>query len=326
MTAALFRKDLRLFRPVVWGAIGVGVVFWFVVPLCRLAAWWFTLQPRNPLATRSGFTELSPGEKFAQFVADGSELMLPVLLVVAATIGGMALAAERRARSIEWLAMLPVPRWRWVGSKLVAAVVLLGLMFVANLSVLASADVGQRGYVTRRLYADTGPLGELARTGMIYAIVFLLVSLFFRRLRPWVRWSLSFVVCVALCATVLVVSNAVFWLALQPNRYGWWYSVSWYVSYLQVFRIVTTILPAALALFGLAWLLSSLVRSSVFAAAAAVAITVAVVFPVYTLTYAVEYSRELQTRMLMNLVIGEVTAGLVAVLVGSVIQLRRQSP
>ncbi len=112
MTAAvarLCRKDWRVYRAAVFAALAVLVL---------------------PYALAAAAMLLQGGVKSALLgvLLRSTRGGLALTFLAAAVFGGLAFAAERRDRSAGFLAMLPVPRWQVIASKLgVAAACLLTL-------------------------------------------------------------------------------------------------------------------------------------------------------------------------------------------------------
>lgn len=112
---ALLRKDIRVFRPVLI-LLALIVAFECLFPL--------TL---DLLAVDAG---RDSAEAFGASAAMGEILTI----VLAAAVGGCAFAIERRDRSMDFLAMLPVSRWKIIGSKLIVA----GMIVVPLWAILST--------------------------------------------------------------------------------------------------------------------------------------------------------------------------------------------
>lgn len=108
MMTALLRKDWRVYRIAV-----IGSVIFSILPygVGALTQWMFPPPEGNSWLRYAAMLSLAAG--FAVGCA----------VLMAAVYGGMAFATERRERSAEFLAMLPVRKSRVALSKLLVAVV-----------------------------------------------------------------------------------------------------------------------------------------------------------------------------------------------------------
>ena len=104
MFIALLRKDWRVYRTVIVGTAVLAVAP-YVFGL--LLQWMF--QPNRGVAARDYLEVVLLSASFGMFVA----------VLLAAVYGGAAFAAERRDRTAEFVAMLPVSRWHAAASKAV---------------------------------------------------------------------------------------------------------------------------------------------------------------------------------------------------------------
>lgn len=132
MLATLLRKDWRLNRPVVIGSVAMSVVPYVVALLLQ----WIYPPHRGNTQT----TYLEVGVMTAMFC-------LAITVVMASAYGGVAFAAERRDRTAEFLALLPVRRSQIVVSKLAVAFACVAAMWTFH-----TAIIGVCGY----LVAPTG--------------------------------------------------------------------------------------------------------------------------------------------------------------------------
>jgi ABC-type transport system involved in multi-copper enzyme maturation permease subunit len=132
VTAALLRKDWRLNRAVVVAAI-----------VLSLMPYALTLANTRFNPPKYRVVELRDYLDTTQFAAFAC---LVLSVVLAAAFGGLALAAERRERTAEFLAMMPVSRGAVVLSKLVVAAVCLATLLAVHVAVVALtywvADLG----------------------------------------------------------------------------------------------------------------------------------------------------------------------------------------
>jgi ABC-type transport system involved in multi-copper enzyme maturation permease subunit len=120
---ALIRKDWRLNRVVVVAAVVLSVLP-YVLPLANL-------QFNPPRYQVPGLREYLDTVQFS------ANACLVLSVVLAAAFGGLAFAAERRERTAEFLAMVPVSRGAVVLSKLVVAAVCLAALIAVHLVVIA---------------------------------------------------------------------------------------------------------------------------------------------------------------------------------------------
>lgn len=105
MVRALLKKDLHVFRLPMITAAMLSVVPYMLSLLYR------AVMPTGPY----------PAEPYLAFVFFAAIVSLVLAALVAAAMGGVAFAVERRDRTAEFLAMLPVSRWAIVRSKLLVA-------------------------------------------------------------------------------------------------------------------------------------------------------------------------------------------------------------
>ncbi len=122
MNWSLIRKDWRVNRVVVIGMLVVTVLPYFLATANLLV---------NPPESRS--------RTDADWVwAIGGAAIASLIFVVAlsAAFGGVAFAAERRDRTAEFLAMLPVSRGAMITSKLLVAVACLSTVLIINFFVV----------------------------------------------------------------------------------------------------------------------------------------------------------------------------------------------
>jgi ABC-type transport system involved in multi-copper enzyme maturation permease subunit len=90
-----------------------------------------------------------------------------IIVIMAAAYGGIAFAQERRDRSADFLALLPVTRSRIVASKLVAAFLPMAAMWALNTAFLVAAYLGGR----RTAFTSDVP-GMLCTYGAIFMLHF----------------------------------------------------------------------------------------------------------------------------------------------------------
>ena len=146
MSWTLLRKDLRLFRvPLVAGLA-------LILPVYLICAWraverWSEVAGDRRLVTlaqpgtgnapqRAAREALAAGYIVEQDVIPAALVGLGLTALLAGVFGGLAFAAERANRSAEFLAMLPLPRWKLAASKLVAAAVCLAVPVAVHVAVI----------------------------------------------------------------------------------------------------------------------------------------------------------------------------------------------
>lgn len=154
---ALLRKDWRLFRPTIVGCLVVlaGVYLIGVLPLAR----------DNP---RAGPYDTPRQIRNVALVATA------VTAAFAAVFGASAFAVERRDRTAEFLAMLPVSRIRIMASKVAISVAFLLTVWAVHLTVavLAMNQLGTSAkHATDYAYAFAAIAGA---TLMMFSIAWLL--------------------------------------------------------------------------------------------------------------------------------------------------------
>lgn len=141
----LIWKDYRLNRLLVVVALVVMVVPYVAVAI--------------------GSAEYAGTERFYEDLAGGSCLGLGALQVLLAFVGGNVIAGERADRSAEFLAALPIPRWRSLVSKLLVSFGLAAVVWIPNLIAM--------GLVWRSLQPTaaasvTAALAGIAATGLAF--------------------------------------------------------------------------------------------------------------------------------------------------------------
>jgi hypothetical protein len=178
----LLRKDWRVFRAAVLGGAALAACPYAVV---------LSMQVLYP--PQGGNTLRSYGVALEQSAMAG----LLLSLVMAAVFGGIAFAAERRDRSAEFMALLPVRRWPAVLSKLLVAVPCVALPAAVHLCV---GLVGTQW----RTRADYRPfmVGHLVEGILVFTC---LAVLFFG-----LAWMLSIYLHSPAVATSVAIGIAVF--------------------------------------------------------------------------------------------------------------------
>lgn len=194
MMRQLIRKDWRVYRIAVAG--GAAMV---ACPYAMLLAMEVLYPPAGGNTLRT----------YGSALQESSTAGALLTLVLAAVFGGVAFAAERRDRSAEFMAMLPVPRGRVVLSKLLVAVPCLALTAAIHLCLRV---IGTRW----RHEIDWPPLllKEFAEGVMLFACV---AVLFFG-----LAWMLSlYLHSPALAASVAigVATLLYFWTAAWAEEY-----------------------------------------------------------------------------------------------------------
>lgn len=107
MMRALLRKDWRVYRAAIIGGLVLLLIPYALAVWDHM--WWHG----------RGFNQ------FSDTVLQAAFMGLGLTVLTAAVVGGAAFAAERRDRSAEFLAVVPVPRLRAVRSKLWVALAFL---------------------------------------------------------------------------------------------------------------------------------------------------------------------------------------------------------
>ena len=190
MKLALLRKDLRLLRLPLVGGVLLAVLPYLIHVAPRMEHW----QRDRALAgqvvyVRDGDT-VHKGRTVDRETIDRlfvQTALLPAALtglglvaLTAAACGGIAFAAERRDRSAEFLALLPVSRRRAVASKLAAAGVCLLLPACVHLAAFAIGwrelppMPDQSAHFAQRF--STGAANCAALTVMMFGVAWLLSS------------------------------------------------------------------------------------------------------------------------------------------------------
>jgi ABC-type transport system involved in multi-copper enzyme maturation permease subunit len=123
VATALLRKDWRLNRVVVVGAVVLSVLP-YVLPVANL-------RFNPPKYQVPGLRDYLDAVQFS------ASACLALSVVLAAAFGGLAFAAERRERTAEFLAMVPVSRAAVVLSKLVVAAVCMAVLIAVHVVVIA---------------------------------------------------------------------------------------------------------------------------------------------------------------------------------------------
>jgi ABC-type transport system involved in multi-copper enzyme maturation permease subunit len=121
---ALMKKDWRLFRVPVVGGIVLHLIPYFIYGFITWWNWKSLAQPQlgPELAAMSG-----PG--FA------------IIMIIAAVLGGAALAQERRDRSADFQAMLPVSRAQIIASKVIVSALILLAFAIFDISIFLLASM-----------------------------------------------------------------------------------------------------------------------------------------------------------------------------------------
>ena len=136
MNWALFRKDLRLLRvPFITGLVILAGAY-LVGMVIAIGVWGEATRD-----ARRAVNDIAEGRVVAYAVVPAALVALGLTAFLSASFGGGAFAIERRDRSAEFLAMLPVPRWRIVASKLLAVLSCLLIPCAAHLAVVFLAPL-----------------------------------------------------------------------------------------------------------------------------------------------------------------------------------------
>jgi ABC-type transport system involved in multi-copper enzyme maturation permease subunit len=178
MMLALIRKEWRLSR-----AILIGCLVTLLMPYVFSVANLWISPPRGANVEPRDYVDAI---KFAAFAS------LVITVIFAAAFGGQAFAGERRERTAEFLAMLPVSRGAIIASKLVVPAVSLMTLIVLHVLVLLACDEWALGIGLRR------PDGEDVLYSSMFAVAY--VVAFFS-----ISWALStFLQSAALAAVITI--------------------------------------------------------------------------------------------------------------------------
>ena len=324
MTWALIRKDLRLLRPVMLAAVGIAPIFYVVVASFAFVSWQNDQIREESRISRIYHREIhhdasDNSRHFAQFVADGSRPVSVLLVVLIAAVGAMAFARERRERSAEFLAMLPVPIRRQSTVKLGVSVVVSVLPLAANAMVFLVASLWfARAHwsampVDGYLQAQAGPFGW--RAAAIIVSVGLVVWIALRRLgRPW--WLIAAAMVLAMLLTVDVVGVA--WSTGSQSSDIWFDPHVWQPATITA---VIAYWGVVCSVFGLAWLLSAATRSAVLSAVFGLGL------PLFAMTAVNEMPQYTDAISIARVAgVAGVIIGALAVAAGCVVQSKRPTP
>jgi ABC-type transport system involved in multi-copper enzyme maturation permease subunit len=178
MMLALIRKEWRLSR-----AILIGCLVTMVMP--------YVLNVANTWINPSRGANLEPRDyvdavKFAAFAS------LAITVVLAAAFGGQTFAGERRERTAEFLAMLPVSREAIIASKLVVPAACLAALIGVHVLVLVACGKWAEHIGLRRQDAQDAVYAAIF--GVSYAVAVFGIA-----------WALSvFLRSAAIAATVTI--------------------------------------------------------------------------------------------------------------------------
>ncbi len=198
---ALLKKDLKLNRvPIVGGAVLIATPYLIIAPTLFFSS----KYPRSVVSQNAGVV---------------LELALVLTIVVAAIFGGAAFALERRERSAEFLAMLPVRRSRIVVSKLLIGAGFPALFWGANLLVfrLIKDYAGSMGPGNDRILVEIGMAGFAM--WMAFGVAWLASS---------ILSSPAIAACISIGITLvwLICVAAIFMEASVPGGFGYGVQVS----------------------------------------------------------------------------------------------------
>jgi ABC-type Na+ efflux pump permease subunit len=199
MMATLIQKDWRLARVIVIaGGLLSTMPYAFQVVNTRY------LHPEG----------IMPGvREYADGLQTASIACLGIVTLLAAAFGGSALAGERRERTDEFMAMLPVSRGRIIASKLIVALVCIVVLIVFHSAVIGATNVCVKLAQLNRLRGPevTQSAGITAAFALLMFGVGWAMSVFLR--------SPAIAACVAIAVSVGVLFGGMFWGTYIAERW-----------------------------------------------------------------------------------------------------------
>ena len=130
----LIWKDFRLLRP-------------FLIACVALLIYCYVVQPCI-------FVVGDHYASTAQAIRRGADFVWLPTVLLSAALGGVAFASERRDRSVDLLAMLPVSRARWVFTRLIDSLAIGLLMLLINTIVIESTLAVFPDYIFQGISLD----------------------------------------------------------------------------------------------------------------------------------------------------------------------------
>jgi ABC-type transport system involved in multi-copper enzyme maturation permease subunit len=132
----LMRKDWRLSRATVVGLLIMNVVSYCLGLTVYLWDKYTTVVSTPYRAGHAVTYNVQVGGRLSGYMDSAAEMGLLFMMLAAGVMGGAAFAFERRERSADFLAMLPVKRSRIIASKLLVSFVVLGSVLAIETGVL----------------------------------------------------------------------------------------------------------------------------------------------------------------------------------------------
>jgi len=187
---ALMKKDWRLFRVPVVGGIVLHLIPYFIF---GFITWW----------TWNSLAQPQLGPQLATISTAG----FGIIIIIAAALGGAALAQERRDRSADFQAMLPVSRAQIITSKvLVSALILLAFaIFDISIFLLATQPVHPS--------TEISPPDRVEMFQMLISFTLLAFS------AAWLGGSFLSSPAIAASASLALLLISVLWPNLLPNSF-----------------------------------------------------------------------------------------------------------
>jgi hypothetical protein len=325
---ALVEKDVRLLRPVLLALAALAALLLFVLPAAQYVR--ARYAPADEEAPVIYFTRPTPSQAAQDALTKGTLWLFPAELIGLAAAGGMAFALERRERWAEFLALLPVSRRRVVWTKLAATLGVWLLLIGTTASACVLSDRSNDSSYRSSWWARAEHASFVRQGYVKIALVGLAVAWLLRHRGRGGRWGGAALACLF----VLAVWRA--WNLLAYQWAGGWYGGRW--SDLPPVAATLHALPLAVAVFGLAWLLSSLTRSAALSAMIGLGLPLAAMVWVWNLpapgmrpgpnapTAEFRAYREPAERFENRCEAFTAAAGLACVAAGVAVQTRRVSP
>ncbi|MDB5327638.1 MAG: hypothetical protein JWM57_3207 [Phycisphaerales bacterium] len=324
MNWVLVQKDLRLLRLAMLAAVGIALTFYVVVASITFVSWQKGQIREESRINRIYHREIQHdssdnSRRLALFVADNCTPVSILYVVLIAAVGAMAFARERRDRSAEFLAMLPVSIRRQSAIKLVVSVAVSVLPLAVNAMVFLIASLWfARAYwgampVYGYLQVQAGPFGWRAVAVIVSVGLVAWIAL------RWLGWPWRLIVAATVLAALLTVDVVgVAWWTGSQSAGVWFNPRDWRPAAITaVFAYVGVVS----SIFGLAWLLSSATRSSVLSAVFGLGL------PLFAMTAVNETTRRADEASILRATgIAGVAVGALCVAAGCVVQSKRPTP
>ncbi len=202
MIGTLIKKDWRLNR-----AIIIGAIIFSVLPYVSSAIFVNFFPPEYAV-----YREMDSRRK-AESMQTSAYACQIIVVLLAAALGGAALAGERRERTAEFLAMLPAPRSASVYSKIFVAAGCMTFFIAIHLLALAAINVWTDSVGVNRLRGP-GILG-VGGIAIAYSIVLFgvawAVSVFIR--------SPAIAACVGIAVGFAILFGGTAWIVAAFERW-----------------------------------------------------------------------------------------------------------